>query len=68
MAHPKRRISTHRQGIRRSQIHLKAVSPNHCARCGSPTRSHRVCENCGYYGFDKGNDKRGTEVLPREEF
>jgi hypothetical protein len=27
-----------------------------------------VCENCGYYGFSKGADKRGAEVLQREEF
>jgi len=26
-----------------------------------------VCENCGYYGLEKGGGK-GTEVLVKEEF
>ena len=68
MAHPKRRQSTHRQGIRRSHLSLKPVRPNHCGRCGAAVRGHTVCENCGYYGFSKGSDKKGTEVLPKEEF
>mgnify|MGYP000026178830 CR=1 FL=1 len=68
MAHPKRRTSNHRQGIRRSQIHLKTLTPNHCPRCGAPQKPHRVCDNCGHYGFKKGSDKGGTEVFQREEF
>ena len=44
------------------------VRPNHCSRCGNPVRSHRVCDNCGFYGFQKGSDKQGTPVLEREEF
>jgi len=27
-----------------------------------------VCDNCGYYGFQKGAEKRGTEVFERDEF
>ena len=68
MAHPKRRQSKHRQGIRRSHLALKPLQLNHCSRCGSPVRPHTVCDNCGYYGFSRGGDKKGTEVLPRDEF
>lgn len=69
MPHPKRRQSRHRQGIRRSHLAIKPLVPNHCSRCGSPVKSHRVCDNCGYYGFSKKkNDGKGVEVLRREEF
>ncbi len=68
MPHPKRRTSRHRQGIRRSHLATKAYVPNHCARCGSPVKTHRVCDNCGFYGFSKGSEKKGTQVLEREEF
>lgn len=68
MPHPKRRQSSHRQGIRRSHLAVKPYIPNHCARCGSAVKSHCVCDNCGYYGFAKGSDKKGTAVLPREDF
>lgn len=67
MAHPKRRQSKHRQGIRRSHLALKREQLNRCGRCGAPARSHTVCDNCGYYGFSKGSDKGGTEVLAKEE-
>jgi large subunit ribosomal protein L32 len=67
MPHPKRRQSRHRQGIRRSHLALKPYQPNHCSRCGSPVKTHRVCDNCGYYGFSKGGDKKGTEVLRKDE-
>lgn len=68
MPHPKRRQSSHRQGIRRSHLALKPRQLNRCGRCGAAVKSHTVCENCGYYGFSRGSDKKGTEVLPREEF
>ncbi len=68
MPNPKRRHSNHRTGIRRSHLALRFTSPNHCARCGSVVRQHRVCDNCGYYGFSKGADKKGVEVLPKDEF
>jgi large subunit ribosomal protein L32 len=68
MPHPKRRHSRHRQGIRRSHLALKPYAPAHCARCGAPTKSHRVCDNCGYYAFAKGSDKKGMEVLRKDEF
>lgn len=68
MAHPKRRQSTHRQGIRRSHLALAEFQLNSCAHCGAPVRSHRVCDNCGWYGFSKGADKQGRDVLEKEDF
>lgn len=68
MAHPKRRQSNHRTGIRRSHLALRPAQSHECARCGAPSRPHRVCDNCGYYGFQKGADKKGHEVFPRDEF
>ena len=67
MAHPKRRTSKAKKGVRRSHLALRVATPNHCPRCGSAVRPHRVCDNCGHYGFEKGG-QRGTEVLPKEEF
>jgi large subunit ribosomal protein L32 len=67
MPNPKRRHSKHRKNIRRSHDALRPIGLNHCARCSAATRPHRVCENCGHYGFDKGGQK-GTAVLPKEEF
>ena len=68
MPHPKRRHSRSRQGTRRAHDAIRTIVPNHCSRCGSACKSHRVCDNCGYYGFSKGSDKKGTEVLKREDF
>ena len=31
-------------------------------------RAHRVCDNCGYYGFQKGSDKKGMEVFRKDDF
>jgi large subunit ribosomal protein L32 len=67
MPNPKRRHSKHRKRIRRSHDALVPVRANHCPRCSAPVRSHRVCDNCGYYGFEKGGQK-GFEVVPKEEF
>jgi large subunit ribosomal protein L32 len=67
MAHPKHRISKHKKRIRRSHLALDLHTVNQCPRCGSPTKSHRVCDNCGHYGFAKGGQK-SSEILPKEEF
>jgi large subunit ribosomal protein L32 len=67
MPNPKRRHSKHRKRIRRSHDALVSHPANHCPRCGAATKAHRVCENCGHYGFDKGGQK-GTPVLEREAF
>ena len=68
MPHPKRRQSRHRQGIRRSHLAQKPLVPNHCARCGAPVKTHRVCETCGHYGFAKGSEKKGMEVFRKDDF
>lgn len=67
MAHPKRRTSKARKGIRRAHLGLDVAAPNRCPRCNEATRPHRVCDNCGHYGFDKGGQK-GVAILDREEF
>ena len=67
MPNPKRRHSNYRTRIRRSHLALKLAVPNHCPRCGAGVRPHRVCDNCGYYGFEKGADKKGTEVFQKDD-
>lgn len=67
MPNPKRRHSKHRKRIRRSHMALTPSQLVSCPRCGSTKKSHRVCDNCGHYGFDKGGQK-GEELLPKEEF
>ena len=66
MAHPKRRTSKHRKRIRSSHLAQEVHALNQCPRCGSAKRPHRVCSNCGHYGFDKGGQK-GVPVLELEE-
>lgn len=67
MPNPKRRHSKHRKRIRRSHDAIAVIVTNHCARCSAPVRTHRVCDNCGHYGFEK-NGQKGLEVIPKEEF
>jgi len=47
---------------------LRAKPDSSIGRCVQAVRPHRVCDNCGYYGFEKGGDKKGTEVLQRDDF
>jgi large subunit ribosomal protein L32 len=67
MPNPKRRHSNHRTRIRRSHHALAVRPPHHCPRCGAAGRPHRVCDNCGHYGFAKGGE-RGVEVIAKDEF
>jgi large subunit ribosomal protein L32 len=67
MAHPKRRTSKHRKNIRRSHLALTPTALTPCPRCDASKKAHRVCDNCGYYGFEKGGNK-GEEILQKEEF
>lgn len=67
MPNPKRRHSKHRKNIRRSHLAITPAGVNHCARCGAAVRTHRICDNCGHYGFKKGGQE-GVAVLPKEEF
>lgn len=66
MPNPKRRHSKHRKRIRRTHDTLTTTAPNHCPRCGSAALPHRVCDNCGHYGFSKGGE-RGVEVIAKDE-
>ncbi len=66
MPNPKRRHSKHRKRIRRSHHALVMAPANRCAHCGAAVKSHRVCENCGRYGFEKGGSK-GSVVLEKQE-
>lgn len=56
MAVPKKRMSSSRRDMRRSQ-HDKITAPNlqPCPNCEELMVSHRVCPSCGYY--------RGREVI-----
>lgn len=67
MPHPKRRHSKQRKRTRRSHLGLETAQFNPCPRCGSAKKSHRVCENCGFYGFEK-KGQGGTAVLQKDEF
>lgn len=68
MPNPKRRHSNTRSRTRRAHDFLREVAPNYCPRCGAATKPHRVCDNCGHYGFSKGGEKKGVDVLQKEEF
>ena len=50
MAVPKRRKSSSKRDMRRSQ-HDKVVAPNlsTCPKCGEAVLPHRVCAACGHY-------------------
>jgi large subunit ribosomal protein L32 len=65
MPNPKRRHSKHRKRIRRSHHALALATPNRCAHCGAAIHPHRVCDNCGHYGFEKGGQK-GVAVFEKE--
>ncbi|MBI3954543.1 50S ribosomal protein L32 [Candidatus Collierbacteria bacterium] len=43
---PKRKISTARQGKRRSQIKLKLGLFIRCSNCGKPKLNHFRCPHC----------------------
>ncbi len=46
---PKRRHSKARKRTRRAAIKLAAVSLVVCKNCGSKTRPHMACIECGFY-------------------
>ena len=49
MAVPKRRVSSARQGKRRSHHFLKPRQLCYCNRCGNPVANgHTSCSNCGW--------------------
>lgn len=56
---PKRKVSRHRRGSRRSHQALSLRQMILCPECGNPTLPHRVCPSCGTY--------KGEKVLEIEE-
>jgi len=58
MAEPKKRLTSHRSGNRRSHLAVKPKSLSVCPQCKKPLIPHRVCANCGFYN--------GTDVLGLE--
>lgn len=59
MAEPKKRLTSHRSGNRRSHLALKPKSLAICSQCKKPLIPHRVCANCGFYN--------GQDVLELEK-
>lgn len=68
MAHPKRRISKSRKGMKRSHLALKPEVIVKDPRSGALTRGHRINEKeSTHYGFEKGG-QGGRVVFEREDF
>ena len=49
MAVPKRKVSPHRRGNRRSHDSLKVEAFHECPDCGELKRPHNLCTHCGKY-------------------
>lgn len=49
MAVPKRKVSPHRRGNRRSHDSLKVEAFHECHDCGELKRPHNLCTACGKY-------------------
>ena len=49
MAVPKRKVSPHRRGNRRSHDALKVPSFHECSNCGELKPPHNLCQACGHY-------------------
>ena len=49
MAVPKRKVSPHRRGNRRSHDSLKPAAYHECTNCGELKRPHNMCDACGHY-------------------
>lgn len=52
---PKRKVSRHRRGNRRRHQYLTLPDLVKCPNCGTMTRAHRACIECGQY--------RGRQVV-----
>lgn len=61
MAVPKRRVSSARQGKRRSHHFRKPRQVTYCNRCGAAILPHVVCAECGWHNI------QGREVVAAEE-
>ena len=49
MAVPRRRQTNRKTGSRRSHDFITPKQLTFCPNCGKAARTHRVCDNCGYY-------------------
>lgn len=49
MAMPKKRLSHHKSGTRRSQLKATLSEITYCPKCHEPRKAHTVCKNCGTY-------------------
>lgn len=49
MAVPKKKTTSRRSKLRRSNDHLVVVKLGTCPKCGDPILPHTVCSTCGYY-------------------
>lgn len=49
MPNPRRRRSSTRQGMVRSQKNLTPPQSIECPNCGEPKMPHRMCPSCGQY-------------------
>ncbi len=49
MAVPFRKTSKSKKNMRRSHHAIKINSNATCNNCGQPTKSHKVCMDCGFY-------------------
>lgn len=58
MAVPKKKTSTSRRDQRRAHDALKPTMHSECQNCGALTRSHHVCDACGFYGKKKIVEQR----------
>lgn len=64
MAVPKRRQSSARRDMRRSQwMKMMAPASSACPSCSAPRMPHRACDACGWYGPAKG----GRVVIQQKE-
>ena len=56
---PRRKVSSHRRGNRRSHQALTPVQLVACPQCGEMARPHSVCPSCGTY--------KGAQVVKIKE-
>jgi len=49
MAHPKRKTSKTRRDKRRTHDKAEMPALGKCSNCGSTTKLHTICDECGHY-------------------
>ena len=64
---PKRKVSRHRRGNRRSHQALSAPQQVLCPECGRPALTHRVCPSCGTYNGRKVVEAREERKKRKEK-